>query len=200
MKKSIIPRLVCGYIVAAIFLAACATQKTGTTVSSGTTEKDSTENTVATTDYTHLIDSLFTSWKQSLSQSSTTNEQSHERITESITTTIDSLGREIRNEQRTIDRDISKATEERLNQVISQQQTQITDLTHRYDSLFAAMEANYRNHWQDSTHTEKKPVASSYGAHLKHLGIDFILAIVIVALIALAITFVKKWLKSKIKA
>lgn len=199
MKKSIIPRLVCGYIVAAIFLAACATQKTGTTVSSGTTEKDSTENTVATTDYTHLIDSLFTSWKQSLSQSSTTNEQSHERITESITFTIDSLGREIRNEQRTIDRDISRATEEHLNQVISQQQQQITNLTHRYDSLFAAMEAKYKTHWEDSTNVEKKPVASSYGTHIKHLGIDFLIGLAILAFIFLSIVFVKKWVKSKIK-
>lgn len=180
-------------------LLSCATQKTESSVSSGTTTNDVESSQTATTDYTHLIDSLFTSWKQSLSQSSTTNEQSHERITESITTTIDSLGREIRNEQRTIDRDISKATEERLNQVISQQQAQITDLTHRYDSLFAAMETNYRNHWQDSTHAEKKPVASSYGAHIKHLGIDFLITLAILALIALFLILCKKWVKSKFK-
>ena len=156
-------------------------------------------NQTETIDYTHLIDSLFTSWQQSVNQSTTTNESSHEKITESITTTIDSLGREIRNEQRTIDRDISRATEEHLNQVISQQQQQITNLTHHYDSLFAAMEAKYKTHWEDSTNIEKKPVASSYGTHIKHLGIDFLITLAILAVIFLAIVFIKKWVKSKIK-
>ena len=46
------------------------------------------------------------------------SEQQHEVITETVTTTLDSLGREIRQEQRTISRDIS-----REQQIIEQRLT-----------------------------------------------------------------------------
>ena len=88
-------------------------------------------------------------------------EQERERITESITTWVDSLGREMRQEQRTTERDISRQQlmrEERMQQMYEQRLLDVVDSMsaaweERFDSVYAHREA------ADSSFTAVTPTA-----------------------------------------
>lgn len=76
------------------------------------------------------------------------NEQQRERITETITSWVDSLGREVRQEQRTTDRDISKQqklTEERL---VQEMETRLQQAITKHDSEWNARLEELRTHFE----------------------------------------------------
>ena len=86
------------------------------------------------------------------------NEQHRERITETITSWVDSLGREVRQEQRVTDRDISKQqklTEERL---VQEFETRLQQAITRHDSEWNARLEQLRTHMErtDSIADHKK--------------------------------------------
>ena len=75
-------------------------------------------------------------------------EQQRERITETITSWVDSLGREVRQEQRVTDRDISKQqklTEERL---VQEMETRLQQAITRHDSEWNARLEELRTHME----------------------------------------------------
>ena len=83
-------------------------------------------------------------------------EQERERITESITTWVDSLGREMRQEQRTTERDISRQQrlrEERLQQAYEQR------LLDAVDSMSAAWQERF-----DSVRAHREEADSTFAA------------------------------------
>jgi hypothetical protein len=86
-------------------------------------------------------------------------EQEKERVTETITTWVDSLGREMRQEQRTTERDISRQQrlwEERLERSYEERLLTVTDsLDAAWQMKFDAM----HTHWAqaDSTSVSQKP-------------------------------------------
>lgn len=105
------------------------------------------------------------SWRQTwqeYSASLTSNEDQKEHITETVTTYIDSLGREVRQEQRTIDRSLSKMqqqTEQRLSREFEAHlSTSIDSVNDAWQLKFDAMQA----HWEksDSTDIKEQPVVS----------------------------------------
>ena len=74
--------------------------------------------------------------------------QERERITETITSWVDSLGREVRQEQRVTDRDISKQqklTEERL---VQEMETRLQQAITKHDSEWNARLEQLRTHME----------------------------------------------------
>lgn len=106
--------------------------------------------------------SLRQTW-QEYTTSMTNNEDQKEHITETITTYIDSLGREVRQEQRTIDRSLSKMqqqTEQRLSREFEQRVSVVVDSVNDiWQQRFNAV----KTHWEqsDSTYIKEVPVTNS---------------------------------------
>lgn len=89
----------------------------------------------------HAITTQVTTQQESQSQE-------RERITETITSWVDSLGREVRQEQRTTDRDISKQqklTEERL---VQEMETRLQQAITKHDSEWNAKLEHLRTHFE----------------------------------------------------
>jgi hypothetical protein len=106
------------------------------------------------------------SWRQRMdeySASMTSNEDQKEHITETITTYIDSLGREVRQEQRTTDRSLSKMqqqTEQRLTREFEMRlSTAIDSVNDIWQQRFNAV----KGHWEqtDSTHVKETPATKT---------------------------------------
>lgn len=98
----------------------------------------------------HAITTQVTTQQESQSQE-------RERITETITSWVDSLGREVRQEQRVTDRDISKQqklTEERL---VQEMETRLQQAITKHDSEWNARLEQLRTHMErtDSSATKK---------------------------------------------
>ena len=128
------------------------------------------------------------------------SEQQHEVITETVTTTLDSLGREIRQEQRTISRDISREQqiiEQRLTREFeSRLQTAISELDSSWQSRYDSIQAVTVR--EDSISVEKTPVSGSglswWQQARIHLANILLYGLVIVGIILLG-----KWHLKKLK-
>ena len=106
------------------------------------------------------MDSTFRVFTNQYAASWSANESEKEVITETVTSWIDSLGREVRQEQRVTNRDISRQqqqTEERITREVEQRLMSVVDSlngvwSQRYDSIAA-------HHTSDIDHqTSSKPV------------------------------------------
>ena len=94
------------------------------------------------------IDSAMHSVTTQISTQQESQSQERERITETITSWVDSLGREVRQEQRVTDRDISKQqklTEERL---VQEMETRLQQAITRHDSEWNARLEELRTHFE----------------------------------------------------
>ena len=128
------------------------------------------------------------------------SEQQHEVITETVTTTLDSLGREIRQEQRTISRDISREQqiiEQRLTREFeSRLQTAISELDSSWQSRYDSIQAVTVR--KDSISVKKTPVNGSglswWQQARIHLANILLYGLVIVGIIQLG-----KWHLKKLK-
>ena len=128
------------------------------------------------------------------------SEQQHEVITETVTTTLDSLGREIRQEQRTISRDISREQqiiEQRLTREFeSRLQTAISELDSSWRSRYDSIQAVTVR--EDSISVKKTPVNGSglswWQQARIHLANILLYGLVIVGIILLG-----KWHLKKLK-
>lgn len=91
------------------------------------------------------MDSTFRMFTNQYAASWSANESEQETITETVTSWIDSLGREVRQEQRVTNRDISRQqqqTEERITREVEQRLMSVVDSlngvwSQRYDSIAA---------------------------------------------------------------
>ena len=91
------------------------------------------------------MDSTFRVFTNQYAASWSANESEKETITETVTSWIDSLGREVRQEQRVTNRDISRQqqqTEERITREVEQRLMSVVDSldgvwSQRYDSIAA---------------------------------------------------------------
>lgn len=94
------------------------------------------------------IDSAMHAVTTQISTQQESQEQQREHITETITSWVDSLGREVRQEQRVTDRDISKQqklTEERL---VQEMETRLQQAITKHDSEWNTKLEQLRTHFE----------------------------------------------------
>ena len=104
------------------------------------------------------------SWRQRMeeySASMTSNEDQKEHITETITTYIDSLGREVRQEQRTTDRSLSKIQQQTEQRLTREFETRLQQALSQQDSIWQSKYNEVKAHWEqeDSVSNTQTPVA-----------------------------------------
>lgn len=162
-RKSPLSRPVCCYIIAALSLLSCASTKHSLDQTE-THTADSASSTIINQggvgQTTFNTDSIVSVIMAHISQQQTSSELQQEHITESVTSYIDSLGREVRQEQRTIDRDITRQQELRFQQWQEQQEQRIASEYARIDSLYAMFHQFNTSSQSDSlsTHATEEPV------------------------------------------
>ena len=150
-----------GIAIAALALfSSCASTKEFHQQHQHTTEID-TLATEAQTD-SHVqqhrqdIDSLVTASVWAAMQEFVKSEQEREKITETITTFIDSLGREVRQEQRTTERELSRQEqqrrEEQLEQTVSSLHQRLEVMDAEWSERLQRLEATVRD--ATVTHTD----------------------------------------------
>ena len=198
-KKSLFPRFVCCYMIAALCafsVLSCTTSRTATstvTHSEGDSLRALSAQYAAVSQQLSRYDSLFSQMQARITAQQSTQEQSTERIQESVTTYLDSLGRVVRQENRTIDRNLSRQTELRYEQQISALQQQLSRETSRTDSLAEALYMLQQVNWLDSLNQQayKEPASSPlktwWDTLLTNLG--YILLILFIA--AILILFIR---------
>ena len=106
------------------------------------------------------------SWRQSWQEYSASlfsNEDQKEKVTETITTWTDSLGREMRQEQRTTERSLSRMqqqTEQRLSREFEARLSVVVDSV---NDIWQQRFERYQTHWEqkDSTRVKETPVADA---------------------------------------
>lgn len=140
-------------------------------------------------------DSLLSQMQQQTSLHQTTDEQSTEHIQETVTTWLDSLGREVRQENRTIDRSLARQIEMRYEQQIATMQQQLSRQDERYDSLANELYMVQQVNWMDSINQQsiKEPASTRSSIWMRiH---DFITALVNVIVFAVIIGCILRWRK-----
>jgi hypothetical protein len=106
------------------------------------------------------------SWRQSWQEYSASwfsHDDEKEKVTETITTFVDSLGREVRQEQRTTERSLSRMqqqTEQRLSREFEQRMSVIVD---SLNDIWQQRFERYQTHWEqtDSTHVKETPATKT---------------------------------------
>ena len=121
------------------------------------------------------MDSTFRVFTNQYAASWSANESEREIITETMTSYIDSLGREVRQEQRVTNRDISRQqqqTEERITREVEQRLMSVVDSlegvwSQRYDSI-AAHQTSDIDHQTSSTPVvgDNRPLSQRVGSAL----------------------------------
>ena len=82
------------------------------------------------------IDSSWTQrWQQYVNEQST-EEHEQERITETVTTFVDSLGREVRQEQRTTERDMTRQQQQREERLVQEWESRLQRALDERDSAW----------------------------------------------------------------
>ena len=82
-------------------------------------------------------------------------EQSRETTTETITTWTDSLGREMRQEQRTTQRELSRQEQQRWRQTEERWQNELHQTLRQMDSTWCDRISRYESHLRDSLSRQK---------------------------------------------
>ena len=108
------------------------------------------------------------SWRQSWQEYSASlfsNEDQKEKVTETITTWTDSLGREMRQEQRTTERSLSRMqqqTEQRLSREFEQRMSVVVDSV---NDIWQQRFDRYQTHWEqaDSTDSHLQSGSAAFG-------------------------------------
>ena len=158
-----------------------------------------------------MVDKQLTSWHEQMdsswrqrmedySASMTSNEDQKEKVTETITTWTDSLGREMRQEQRTTERSLSRMqqqTEQRLTREFEQRLSVATD---SLNDIWQQRFERYQTHWEqtDNTHVKETPATKTelpwYKRWWQTLK-DYLLIAGIIALLIITRSIWWPWLK-----
>ena len=143
------------------------------------------------------------SWRQSWQEYSASlfsNEDQKEKVTETITTFVDSLGREVRQEQRTTERSLSRMqqqTEQRLSREFEQRISVVVDSVNDiWQQRFDAMQTHFEQ--TDSTHVKETPATKTelpwYKRWWQTLK-DYLLIVGIIALLIITRSIWWPWCK-----
>ncbi len=137
------------------------------------------------------IDSLLQSYLQQSTERQVNRDSTHEQITEAITSYIDSLGREVRLEQRTINRTESSNREQYYREQFSIMQQKYASEQEHYDSLFQSLYESQKSLETDSisSSAEKNVVSISPAQHIA----SFLQIIVYVLIIAVFVRVHRKF-------
>ena len=108
------------------------------------------------------------SWRQRMEEYSASlfsNEDQKEKVTETITTFVDSLGREVRQEQRTTDRSLSRMqqqTEQRLSREFEARLSVVVDSV---NDIWQQRFEQYQTHFEqtDSTNSHVQSGSAAFG-------------------------------------
>lgn len=106
------------------------------------------------------------SWRQAWQEytaSMTSNEDHKEHITETITTYIDSLGREVRQEQRTTDRSLSKMQQQTEQRLTREFEMRLSTAIDSVNDIWQQRFERYQTHWEqtDSTDIKETPATKT---------------------------------------
>lgn len=135
-----------------LFSACATTHRTEHFNEKSTSFSDSTHYEIrsdAWKSYTS-IDSILSLFLQYSMERMVSKDSASEHISETITSYIDSLGREVRNEQRTISRSESRNREQLYQQQLTLLQHKYTTMQEHYDSLFQALYEREKSQNADS--------------------------------------------------
>lgn len=149
-----------GVTLMVLSLVACASTKEFHQQHQHTVEIDTLAHQAETDSARHEhrqdIDSIVTASVWAAMQEFVKSEQEREKITETITTFIDSLGREVRQEQRTTERELSRQEqqrrEEQLEQTISSLHQRLEVMDAEWSERLQRLEATVRD--ATVTHTD----------------------------------------------
>ena len=143
-------------------------------------------NTVTTEQMDSALTRMMRRWHDEM----LSREQQTETTRETVTTTTDSLGRETRQEQRTVTRTLSREEQRRIDGEIEQMQTEMHRSLQQQDSVWQQRFSEYRATMRDSLNSVRHQVQQSTPArsplaqfvdHLKNIALyTCILAAVII--------------------
>lgn len=137
------------------------------------------------TSWHQRMDSLFRERTSQFSSEQHSSTDQKELITETVTTTTDSLGRSIRQEQRTISRDLHQEQQQLALRIEREMESRLQTALDRQDSIWQQrLDAALSHREQtDSTHNTVTPAAQDnrpwyrrWADHLQWLDVGIILA------------------------
>ena len=152
------------------------------------------------TSWHERMDSLFRERTVSSSSEQHSSTDQKELITETVTTTTDSLGRSIRQEQRTISRDLHQEQQQLALRIEREMESRLQTALDRQDSIWQQrLDAALSHREQtDSTHNTITPAAQDnrpwyrrWADHLQWLAIGIVFAV--------AIWITRRWWRRLIK-
>lgn len=147
-----------------------------------------------------MIDNKTSSWhdemmanvrqmmEQSFSEQSS-QEQEQERITETMTTYVDSLGREVRQQQRTTERNISRQQQQREEQLKAEYTEVLRQAISRQDSIWQQRLDILKTHWEeaDSTSNSVQPAPEDNRPWYKRWASNILLVLIGSAVVAVGL-------------
>ena len=106
------------------------------------------------------------SWRQRMeeySASMTSNEDQKEKVTETITTFVDSLGREVRQEQRTTERSLSRMQQQTEQRLSREFEMRLSTALDSFNDIWQQRFNAAKGHWEqkDSTHVKETPATKT---------------------------------------
>lgn len=109
------------------------------------------------------MDSSLRQRMEEYSASMTSNEDQKEKVTETITTYVDSLGREVRQEQRTTERSLSRMQQQTEQRLSREFEMRLSTALDSVNDIWKQRFERYQTHWEqkDSTHVKETPVADA---------------------------------------
>lgn len=152
------------------------------------------------TSWHERMDSLFRERVSQFSSEQHSSTDQKELITETVTTTTDSLGRAVRQEQRTISRDLHQEQQQLALRIEREMETRLQTALDRQDSIWQQRlnAAMIHREQTDSTHNTVTPVAQDnrpwyrrWADHLQWLAIGIVLAA--------ALWITRRWWRKLIK-
>lgn len=169
-------------------LIGCSSQKSSTDYArhqTGDATEQSTQSAAEISHREYTVDSLFNILMQRIASMKENQEQESEHISEKISTYTDSLGRNVREENRSIERKLSKQAKEQQQiweeQVELMTKKQFKDI----DSMLYEMVNRLNIHWMDSLkkmqQSEKEPKTADSLSKF-NMTIFFIIVIMLVVI------------------
>ena len=106
------------------------------------------------------------SWRQRMeeySASMTSNEDQKEKVTETITTFVDSLGREVRQEQRTTERSLSRMQQQTEQRLTREFEARLSTALDSVNGIWQLKFEQYQTHFEqtDSTDVKETPATKT---------------------------------------
>jgi len=176
-------------IVVGILLGSCATPKAVERTEHHRAEADTMAIQAAVdahmSSWHERIDSIFRERISQYSEQQSSHSEERETIQETITTTTDSLGRAVRQEQRTISRDIQREQQQAVQRLEREMENRLQTALDRQDSIWQQRLDIALSHSEqsDSTHNTVTPVAQDsrpwyrrWADRLQWLAVGIILA------------------------